>query len=279
MLVAVSGGVDSVVLLHMLVRAEKYSITVAHFDHGIRSESQADARFVEGLAQQYDLPFVSRREKLGPDASEERARKARYDFLFHEASRLQAVVVTAHHLDDLVETIAINMIRGTGWRGLAVLDRVGMVRPLLKHTKQEIREYALTHRLEWVEDATNAKDIYLRNRVRSAIAKTDILIATKLQLRNLRDMQCNIRRRVDAESELLLPSSPYSRYFFSTIDTPVAYELLRAVVAAKTGIGPTRPQLDRALIAIKTARPQTEHDIGAGVRLVFAARTFVVETL
>lgn len=154
-----------------------------------------------------------------------------------------------------------------------------MVRPLLRHTKQEIREYALTHRLEWVEDATNAKDIYLRNRVRSAIAKTDMLIATKLQLRNLRDMQCNIRRRVDAESELLLPSSPYSRYFFSTIDTPVAYELLRAVVAAKTGIGPTRPQLDRALIAIKTARPQTEHDIGAGVRLVFAARTFVVETL
>jgi len=278
MLVAVSGGVDSVVLLRMLVRAKKYNITVAHFDHGIRSDSLADARFVEGLAQQYSLPFVSKREELGSDASEERARKARYDFLSQEADRLQAAIVTAHHLDDLVETVTINMIRGTGWRGLAVLDRAGIVRPLLKHTKQEIIEYALKHRLEWVEDITNTKDIYLRNRVRSAIAKANMLIATKLQLRNLRDMQCNIRRRVDAESELLLPSSPYSRYFFATIDASVAYELLRAVVVARIGTGPTRPQLERALIAIKTARAQTEHDIGAGVRLVFTARTFVVET-
>jgi tRNA(Ile)-lysidine synthase len=279
LLVAVSGGVDSVVLLDMLQRADRYDITVAHFDHGIRPDSAADAAFVAGLAKLRSLPFTSKREELGAKASEEQARKARYDFLFQEAQRLQATIATAHHLDDVVETIAINSIRGTGWRGLAVLDRTGVVRPLLKYSKAELRDYALEYRLEWVEDSTNASQDYLRNRVRKAIATNDMLIATKLQLRNLRDRQCNIRRRVEDESRLLLPSPLYSRYFFTTIDSAVACELLRSIVTIKAGTSLTRPQLDYALIAIKAAKPRTEYDIGEGVKLVFTARTFVVETL
>lgn len=279
LLVAVSGGVDSVVLLDMLQQTDKYDLVVAHFDHGIRPDSAADARFVAGLAKLRGLPFVSKREELGAKASEEQARKARYSFLFQEARRLQATIATAHHLDDVVETIAINIIRGTGWRGLAVLDRAGVVRPLLKYSKAEIRDYALEHRLEWVEDSTNASQNYLRNRVRKAVATSDMLIATKLQLRNLRDRQCNIRRRVEDESQHLLPSSPYSRYFFTAIDPSTAYELLQYVVRLKAGAGLTRPQLERALIALKTAKPRTEYDIGEGARLVFTARTFVVETL
>jgi len=278
LLVAVSGGVDSVVLLDMLQQTDKYDLVVAHFDHGIRPDSAADARFVAGLAKLRGLLFVSKREELGVKASEDQARRARYDFLFQEAHRLQATIATAHHLDDVVETIAINTIRGTGWRGLAVLDRAGVVRPLLKYSKAEIRSYALEHRLEWVEDSTNASTNYLRNRVRQSIAASDILIAIKLQLRNLRDRQCNIRRRVEDESRLLLPSSPYSRYFFTTIDAFVARELLQYIVTIKVGTGLTRPQLDRALLAIKTAKPRTEYDIGEGARLVFTARTFVVET-
>jgi len=278
LLVAVSGGVDSVVLLDMLQQTDKYDLVVAHFDHGIRPDSAADARFVAGLAKLRGLLFVSKREELGVKASEDQARRARYDFLFQEAHRLQATIATAHHLDDVVETIAINTVRGTGWRGLAVLDRAGVVRPLLKYSKAEIRSYALEHRLEWVEDSTNASSNYLRNRVRQSIAASDIFIAIKLQLRNLRDRQCNIRRRVEDESRLLLPSSPYSRYFFTTIDAFVARELLQYIVTIKVGTGLTRPQLDRALLAIKTAKPRTEYDIGEGARLVFTARTFVVET-
>ena len=262
----------------MLQQTGKFDLIVAHFDHGIRPDSAADARFVAGLAKLRGLPFVSKREELGAKASEDQARKARYDFLFQEARRLQATIATAHHLDDVVETIAINSIRGTGWRGLAVLDRAGVVRPLLKYSKAEIRSYALGHQLEWVEDSTNASSNYLRNRVRQSIAVSDMLIATKLQLRNLRDRQCNIRRRVEDESRLLLPSPPYSRYFFTAIDTFVACELLRYIVTIKAGTGLTRPQLDRAMLAIKTAKPRTEYDIGEGAKLVFTARTFVVET-
>jgi tRNA(Ile)-lysidine synthase len=79
-LVAVSGGIDSVVLLHKLVAAGEHELVVAHFDHGIREDSAEDARFVKGLAEHYGLPFVMKREELGKTAGEEQARTRRYAF-------------------------------------------------------------------------------------------------------------------------------------------------------------------------------------------------------
>lgn len=275
-LVAVSGGVDSVVLLDMLAKSGHYDLVVAHFDHGIRPDSDADARFVEGLAARYGLPFVGKREELGAGAGEDRARTARYDFLFAEAETRGAVVATAHHLDDVIESIAINIVRGTGWRGVAVLARTGVVRPLIGKTKQEIRRYALERRLEWVEDATNAGDIYLRNRLRKLIGER-LVIAKKLQLAKLRNDQIVLKNDIDQECQRLAASPPYSRYFFTQLDPNSARELLRSVFIQEVHKSPTRPQLDRALLAIKTARPAHTNDVGAGVQLVFTERTFVVE--
>lgn len=277
LLVAVSGGIDSVVLLDVLVKLNTYDMTVAHFDHGIRRDSAADARFVAGLAKQYGLPFVSRREELGAQASEERARVARYAFLFREANARQALIATAHHMDDVIESIAINGVRGTGWRGLAVLERKGIVRPLLRKTKADIRQYALENRLEWVEDVTNAHDAYLRNRLRRLIARR-LLIATKLQLLQLRDQQLELRNQIDAECRMLLsPALPYSRYFFSQLDQASALELLRAIMMRHAKESATRPQLMRAWLAIKTAKPGTRHDVAGEWQLVFTARNFIVE--
>jgi tRNA(Ile)-lysidine synthase len=276
LLVAVSGGVDSVVLLDVLAKSNRYDLIVAHFDHGIRSDSAADARFVEALAAIYKLPFVLRREELGAQASEERARKARYDFLFATAKQHEATVATAHHMDDVVETVVINILRGTGWRGVAVLDRAGVVRPLLHKSKQEIRDYATEHRLEWVEDTTNAGEKYLRNRLRKRIGQR-LLIARKLQLVALRDAQVDLKKTIDAECERQLPFPPYSRYFFANQAADSASELLRAIIVQHIKSGATRPQLERALVAIKTAKPAATHDVGAGVRLLFTERTFIVE--
>lgn len=271
--VAVSGGVDSVVLLHKLVKEAKHELVIAHFDHGIRSESNADAWFVAGLASHYDLPFETKREELGSKASEVTARERRYLFLRDAAVRHNATIVTAHHADDLIETIAINLIRGTGWRGLAVLDSPGIERPLLELTKRDIYQYALDRELEWVEDETNATDAYLRNRVRRRLAS--IPAADKQTVRELWQSQLELKRAITLEENAILgEDSTYSRYLFTHIDTAVAIELLRAI----TQRGITRPQAERALHAIKTAKSGSVSEIGAGIRLQFSTRQFTIQT-
>jgi tRNA(Ile)-lysidine synthase len=250
---------------------------VAHFDHGIRSDSADDARFVESLAAQYGLPFVTRREELGDKASEELARNRRYAFLRDQAKRLGARLVTAHHADDVVETIAINLLRGTGWRGIAVLSAADITRPLLTKTKQELREYALTHRLEWVEDSTNEGTQYLRNRVRRRITE-NLAYEDKRSILNAWQRQLRLKKDIEQELMELAEAHHESRYFLTHIGTSEAYELLRFVVREKSGVGITRPQAERALIAVKTARPRSSFDLAEGVVLWFTPRTFVVKT-
>lgn len=271
--VAVSGGVDSVVVLNMLVQEGEHDLTVAHFDHGIREDSSADARFVAGLARRYGLLFETRREELGRSASEELARNRRYAFLRDVATAHSARLVTAHHLDDLVETVAINLHRGTGWRGLAVLGSPDIERPLLHMTKQEVYEYALEHALEWVEDETNLTDDYLRNLLRRQMR---LSVATKRLVADLRDTQVGLRDEIDTESsEILIENVARSRYFFTMLDESVALELLRAVVLQESR-SLTRPQLRRLWLAIKTARPGTVLEAGGDVRVRFTVREFIV---
>lgn len=276
-LLAISGGVDSVVLLHKLAQSGGHELTVAHFDHGIRPDSAADARFVEALAAQYGLPFTGMREELGEKASEELARRRRYGFLRGEAEKRQARLVTAHHADDVIETIAINMQRGTGWRGLAVLDAADVTRPLLNKTKQEIRGYALAHRLEWVEDSTNGEDRYLRNRLRRRIARV-LSYEDKRSVLNAWQRQLRAKQEIDAELAVLTETNGGSRYFLTQVSPLEGCELLRYIVQREGGVSMTRPQAERALVAVKTARPGSSFDIAEGVTLQFTARTFVVKT-
>jgi tRNA(Ile)-lysidine synthase len=276
-LVAVSGGVDSVVLLDQLVKAGEHELIVAHFDHGIRDDSAADARFVEALAARYHLPFESIREELGEKASEERARQRRYHFLREMAKKHHATIVTAHHGDDVIETIAINLRRGTGWRGLAVLQAQDIIRPLLTMTKQELLAYALDQRLEWVEDSTNTSEAYLRNRLRRRLM-VQLPPKDRRKLQDLWQQQLVLRKQIDEQVYQLISDGEHSRYLLTHADESSAAELLRAAVLEVAGASPTRPQLQRALIAIKTARPHTTYEIGGGVRLRFTPRTFIVET-
>ena len=274
-LVAVSGGVDSVVLLDILSKT-KHHLIVAHIDHGIRPESADDARFVEGLAKRYRLPFLSIRLELGPNASEERARHARYEFLFAEAQKYHATVVTAHHQNDLVETVALNLERGTGWRGLAVLNRDGIYRPLIGVSKKQIYHYALMHHLEWVEDRTNHSMVYQRNRLRVKIQRL-LDQRTIEDVVRLRLEQLQLKKAIELEASRVSVARHGSRYFLSQLDLLTARELLGWQVHQKGHPRPTRPQLDRALHAIKTAQAGSRHEIGGGVVLVFTARNYQIE--
>lgn len=267
-IVAVSGGVDSVALLDMLTRVPGHELIVAHFDHGIRDDSSDDALFVEELAKEYGLPFETSREALGKSASEQIARERRYLFLRGLAQKHSARIVTAHHADDAIETIAINFKRGTGWRGLAVLDS-DIVRPLLHTHKAELQAYAKNHNLTWREDSTNQSDAYLRNRIRKLVKK--LPDDEKRQLLALRHQQLSSRQEIDKEvARLVGPGPHYSRYFFTHVPKNVAVECLRFVTSASL----TRPQLERALLAIKTAAVGTTHEAGAGINLSFTTRNF-----
>jgi tRNA(Ile)-lysidine synthase len=247
-ILAVSGGVDSVVMLDML--AGDGDAVVAHFNHGIRDDSDEDEKFVGELAEKYGLTYAHTKENLGADASEELARARRYKFLREVAARHSGKIYTAHHADDVIESIAINLIRGTGWRGLVPLDNPEIERPLLGLFKADIKKYALEHGLTWREDSTNTSMSYLRNRVRYVLQGRTL--KEKGALLALYEEQKALKRQIDGLTHgFLADDGTYSRQLFAELDETVALEMLRAVLE-KVGRSATRPQLKQFLEAIKT---------------------------
>lgn len=273
-IVAVSGGVDSVVLLDIVVKRGDCELVVAHFDHGMRNDSAEDTEFVRQLAISYGLPFETEREELGGDASEETARRRRYAFLSKIASRHSAKIVTAHHLDDVVETIAINLVRSTGWRGLAVFDASDIYRPILTMSKRDILSYASENNLNWREDHTNTEQKYLRNRLRLKLQNFDN--GKQEEIIRLWKNQLKLKQEIEAEIESLgLISEDFSRYLFIMIDESVAIECIRHITKAKL----TRPQMRGCLLAIKTAKPNSVYTAGSNIELQFSSRFFKVKML
>lgn len=266
--IATSGGVDSMVLLDMMMKAGGHKLIVAHFDHGIRPDSHLDAELVREVAVQYGLPFETTREELGPEVSEATAREHRYAFLREVAKKHNATIVTAHHLDDLVETVAINLTRGTGWRGVAALDS-DVLRPLIDTEKSALIAYAKHNGIRWREDSTNASDAYLRNRLRRRAQSlpTD----AKRELRALHAQQKVLKKEIEKEVGQLIGDGPhYSRYTLIHMPAPAALECLRVITQAKL----TRPQLSRVLTAIKVAQAGSTFEAGNGVQIHFTTRQF-----
>lgn len=231
--VAVSGGVDSVALLNVLVAKEGLGLTVAHFDHGIRDDSSLDRKLVGSLADSLKLPFVYAEGKLGPGASEATARKARYEFLENVRHAAGAkVLITGHHQDDLLETAIINILRGTGRKGLApMLSSSRANRPLLCVPKQQIVDYAKSRGLVWREDSTNADTSYLRNYVRHKILPR----FSKDQRRQLLQYITHtnaLNKEIDTQLTTYLSSRPsvnqINRESFIMLPHAVACEVLAA---------------------------------------------------
>lgn len=162
------------VLLDLLARDKNLDLVVAHFDHGIRTNSYKDAEFVCQRAKELDLPFFCERVELGEGASEAEARKFRYSFLKKVRDKVGAkAIITAHHQDDVIETALLNILRGTKRRGLISLKSTSdIIRPLLKVRKQQLYDYAVKNELEWHEDPTNEEVKYRRNQIRFRLART-----------------------------------------------------------------------------------------------------------
>mgnify|MGYP000865843014 CR=1 FL=1 len=263
-IVAVSGGVDSVVLLDVLSKKQNSQLIVAHVDHGIRTNSNDDAVFVKELASHYGLPFEMIELQLGQKTSENTARMKRYKFLQKLAQKYHAQVATAHHKNDVVETMVLNIFRGTGWRGICSLQNGNIYRPLLAMAKQDIITYAQKHSLTWREDETNNDQIYLRNYIRHTIM-SHIEIDTWW---SIYQNQLQLRRDIDHELE---QCTSRQRYDFIMYPKSVALELL------KSRYGLTRPQAKRALIAIKTSKSHARIQLSKTHLLRLGKRDFSVE--
>ena len=211
-LVAVSGGVDSMVLLHALNalgEKNRWRLTVAHLNHQLRGRSSdADERLVARTAKALGLPVVAARvdvkkmARTGRLSLEMAARKARHEFLAQTAARLKiSHIALAHHADDQVELFFLRLFRGAGseglagmkWRGPSPADRrIQLVRPLLEETKESLNEYARLKKIPFREDASNASLDMQRNRIRR-----ELLPLLK------RDYQPALRRTIQRLMEIL----------------------------------------------------------------------------
>jgi len=181
-IVGVSGGADSLCLLGTLHEAG-YSLIVAHFDHQLRPDSAEGAKFVQQIAEKYNLHFVSASDdvaayaKAEKQTTEEAARNLRYRFLFAQARKYNAqAVAVGHTADDQVETVLMHFLRGAGLSGLKGIQprtilpafdlEIPLVRPILDFWRDDTVAYCVAHNLTPHEDPSNASDDFFRNRLR-----------------------------------------------------------------------------------------------------------------
>jgi tRNA(Ile)-lysidine synthetase-like protein len=256
--VAVSGGIDSIVLLHMLQKQPGLELTVAHFDHGMRQVSAEDREFVQKLVKDYGLQFVYEEGRLGVGASEANARAARYSFLrrVKQASDARAII-TAHHQDDVLETAIINVLRGTGRKGLTALqNQPDVIRPLLSVTKKDLLKYAQTNELKWREDKSNQNLDYLRNYVRHKIMPRLGANGRRKLLKlvnQTRDINAELDTLLVKQLEVQSVNKLLERALFNQLPHRVAREVMATWLRSQAASGFDSKTLERLVVAAKTA--------------------------
>jgi tRNA(Ile)-lysidine synthetase-like protein len=181
-LVGLSGGADSIALLHFIKQMtlkKHFDLYACHVHHGLRTAADSDAAFAKKTAALIGVPFLLKKvsvkalKKKESLSMEHAARKARYKALEETARKFKCKkIALGHHLDDNVETILLNILRGTKAKGLLgipikrPLNKFEIIRPFLCITKREILDYIKINNLAFIEDETNFDDVYTRNWVR-----------------------------------------------------------------------------------------------------------------
>ncbi len=270
--VAVSGGVDSMVLLHVLKGRPDLKLTVAHLDHGIRPDSAQDRQLVQAMAKSYGLSFAYDTATLGSATSEDVARKARYEFLNKVRQATQSRgIVTAHQQDDLLETVIMKLLRGTGRGGFSALrSSPHLHRPMLHLPKHAIKRYALDNQIKWREDSTNVDTKYLRNYVRSQLLPK-LNQAQKQQLLDLihhtHDLNQDINSALLAQLHLQPAVSQLLRRWFIDLPNSVAGEVMTQWLRNNGLTAIDRRLVSRAVVGAKTLAPGKQVDLLNGYRI------------
>jgi len=288
-LVGVSGGADSVALLHGLCALagqvnRRYELIVAHLDHALRTESAEDARFVANLADRLGLECILARADVAARArqdgqgTEHAARMERYEFFARSTARCEAsAVALAHHADDNVETILFRILRGTGLRGLAGMQAkrelpssggAVLVRPMLHLRRAEILDYCHAVKLSWREDHTNADSAYRRNFLRQELLPL-------------------VRRRVnDQADEAILRLAGHARLAEAYLTRQaemllaksVAHEDAERILLDAAVLAPSGPDPAEAILRTTAYRITLER-LGLGERNLTAEHLAAVDSL
>ncbi len=223
--VGVSGGADSICMLHLLIRLQKeipFRLAAVHVNHGIRAEAGEDAAFVEKLCSRWGIPFYLREVDMAGYAAahrlsaEEAGRLLRYQAFGEVLGEIRAGdrgrIAVAHNADDRAETMLFHMFRGSGIKGLSSIHpvRETIIRPLLCASREEIEAWLTAQGFNWQEDATNREDIYARNKIRHHIlpyAQREICGGAVSHMGELADMLAETESFLTRETDRL-----YDRY-------------------------------------------------------------------
>ena len=270
-IVAVSGGVDSVVLLHALAQMP-IRIVVAHVNYHLRPESDADASFVAKLAQKMNVIFEQRDWQTIPNhAVEKEARIFRYGFFNALAKQYQTdTIVVAHHANDQAETVLLKMIRGGQLRQMAgMMTKTNrIIRPFLTLTKQELIAYAHRNQLKWREDSTNSDPNYTpRNLLRNDVLPKITTINAQA-VRHINDMAQQIQnqeRLIDEQAAI------YAQNIASWHTIPQAWQAptLKYWLQAQQIFNIKESQIMQALQLLNNdSKPNGRITLNQGVQLV-----------
>ncbi|MGH7977650.1 MAG: tRNA lysidine(34) synthetase TilS [Limisphaerales bacterium] len=281
-LVAVSGGLDSMLLLHalkILSTKSKWKIIVAHFNHKLRGHaSDADEKLVRRTASKLKLPLVvesadvksfAKKSKLSIEMA---ARKLRHEFFARVArERKIKTIALAHHADDQVELFFLRLLRGAGAEGLAGMKwksaspadrRISIIRPLLDLTKAELQEFARENKIQFRNDATNFSPDFLRNRIRNEL----LPLLRKDYQPSLNKTILRTMEIAGAESELIGNAAKNSRGEFEKMPLAIQRRVLQMQLA-KIGVA-----ADFDLI--ESLRQSANQFVSVGVKISVARNDF-----
>ncbi len=274
-LCAVSGGADSVCMLHILLETSQkcgFQVEAAHFNHMLRGEeSDRDESFVRRMCAGLNVPFYAGRGDVKSWAAErgmgleEAARHLRYDFLLETAEKAGAgKIATAHTADDNAETVIMRLARGTGLKGLCGIPPVRgkLIRPILCMTRAQVEEYLRERGLEHVEDSTNSEDFCTRNRVRHFVmpvlkeinpgASEAVSFMTELLREDLSFLE--------GEAERFMAAFPGNKLPVKEL-LGLPEPVLKRVIIGKARENLNKVHVDRILLLLRGSDPSAEADV------------------
>ncbi|OUC13883.1 MAG: tRNA lysidine(34) synthetase TilS [Alkalinema sp. CACIAM 70d] len=287
-LIAVSGGQDSLSLLQLLTDLQDlwdWSLAVAHCDHRWREDSAANADHVEQLAQHRGFPFYRSIAEIPPD-SESAARQWRYDCLASIAQTYGfTVIATGHTASDRAETLLYNLLRGSGTDGLQALawsrpivNAVQLVRPLLNFTRQETATICSHYRLPVWEDRTNQDLTYRRNRIRQELlpylqehfnpraevhlAQTAELLTAEVEY--LETIASQIRQQIQAERSDV-PAALLNRKLLQSAAIALQRRVIRQILQEKLNCAPTFAHIEKIVALVHAPQKSTTDPLPGGV--------------